>query len=62
MSVSLLEVLQDAGYDVENNVADAIWLLGQKEEFEELYEKAEELEEDYYDKLEKERNEEDECN
>ena len=36
MSVSLLEVLENAGYDVKNNLNDAKWLLGQRDEFEAL--------------------------
>lgn len=47
MSVSLIEVLERAGYDVKNNIDDARWLLGQQEEFEELVEIAEELDEKY---------------
>lgn len=42
MSVSLLEVIQAAGYDLETK-EDAIWLLSKQTEFEELIEKAEEL-------------------
>ena len=51
MSVSLLEVLENAGYDIKNNVEDAQWLLGQTDEWEELIEKAEELDEMYKDYL-----------
>lgn len=40
MSVSLLEVIEAGGYDL-NTVKDANWLLSVKEEFEELAEKAE---------------------
>lgn len=40
MSVSLLEVIEAGGYDL-NTVKDANWLLSVKEEFEELVEKAE---------------------
>lgn len=47
MSVSILEVLESAGYDIKNNVNDANWLLSQKNEFEELCEEAEELNEQY---------------
>lgn len=47
MSVSLLEVLENAGYDVKNNLDDAKWLLGQRDEFEALYEDAEHLDEIY---------------
>lgn len=49
MSVSLEEVLNHAGYDIEKNVEDAEWLIGKKDEFEELIEKAEELKELYDD-------------
>lgn len=47
MSVSLLEVLENAGYDVKNNLNDAKWLLGQVDEFEALCEDAEHLDEVY---------------
>ena len=47
MSVSLLEVLENAGYDVKNNLDDAKWLLGQRDEFETLCEDAEHLDEIY---------------
>lgn len=47
MSVSLLEVLENAGYDIKNNLNDANWLLSQKDDFDELYEEAEELNEQY---------------
>lgn len=43
MSISLLDVLENAGYDIKNNVNDANWLLGKMDEFNELYEAAEEL-------------------
>lgn len=60
MSVSLLEVLENAGYDVLHNVDDARWLMSQNDEWEELYEKAEELEDEYNDYLDcKETAEED---
>lgn len=45
MSVSLLEVIENAGYDL-NTVEDANWLLSKRNEFDELVEKAEELVED----------------
>lgn len=51
MSVSILEVLESAGYDIKNNVDDARWLLGQRDEFDELCEQAEELEDRYNDYL-----------
>lgn len=49
MSVSILEVLENAGFDVKNNVDDANWLLGQTNQFEELTEEAEELTSDWED-------------
>lgn len=45
MSVSLSEVLKSAGFDVERNYKDALWLQAQRDEFEELTEKAIMLEE-----------------
>lgn len=42
MSVSLEEAINGAGYNL-SDVDDCKWLLGKKEEFEELCEKAEEL-------------------
>jgi len=47
MSVSILEVLENAGYDVKNNVEDARWLLGKESEFNDLVEMAGELEDDW---------------
>lgn len=47
MSVSLLEVLENAGYDIKNNVEDARWLLGKESEFNNLIEMAGELEDDW---------------
>lgn len=47
MSVSILEVLENAGYDVKNNLADANWLLAQQDEWGELIENAEHLDEIY---------------
>lgn len=47
MSVSLLEVLESAGYDIKNNVEDARWLLGKEDEFNDLVEMAGELEDDW---------------
>ena len=55
MSVSLQEVLENAGFDVVNNYDDALWLQAQRDEFEELMEKAIECEEskkDYDDFVE----------
>ena len=42
MSVSLEEALNGAGYRFDN-VDDCVWLLGKREEFDELIEKAEEI-------------------
>ena len=42
MSVSLLEVIEAAGYDL-TTVEDANWILSKRSEFEELIEEAEEL-------------------
>lgn len=42
MGVSLLEVIEHGGYNL-NTVEDATWLLSKKNEFEELIEKAEAL-------------------
>lgn len=44
MSVSLEEALNCAGYDL-NDISDARWLLDKQDEFEELIERAEELDE-----------------
>ena len=41
--VTLLEVLENAGYDVLHNVDDAKWLLSRDEELGELFNKVEEL-------------------
>lgn len=49
MSVSLLEVLENAGYDIKNNVEDAKWLMSQSNEWEELHETAEDLVDEYED-------------
>ena len=54
MSVSLQEVLEGAGYDIKNNIDDAIWLLSKQNEFEELVEECEDFvdnqeDEDEYD-------------
>ena len=40
MSVSLLEVIEHAGYDI-TKPEDATWLLSKQSEFEELIEQAE---------------------
>lgn len=42
MSVSLLEVIEAAGYDI-SNPEDANWLLGKQSEFEELIEQSQDL-------------------
>lgn len=42
MSVSLLEVIEAGGYDL-NTEEDARWLLGKQSEFESLVESAQEL-------------------
>ena len=42
MSVSLLEVIEHGGYDL-NTYEDALWLLSKQTEFAELIEKADEL-------------------
>ena len=42
MSVSLLEVIEAGGYNLET-VEDSQWLLSKQKEFEELVEKAEDL-------------------
>lgn len=47
MSVSLSEVLENAGYDIKNNVDDARWLLGQEDEFYDLLDRAGRLEDDW---------------
>lgn len=49
MSVSLLEVLENAGFDVKNNIRDAEWLMSKEDEFDELVEIAEGLQDDYED-------------
>lgn len=62
MSVSLIQVLADAGYDVKNNVEDAKWLLSKVSEWDELVEHAEALEElydEYLDCLETAEEDED---
>ena len=47
MSVSLDEIIRHAGYDIENDINDARWLLEQKDEFDELLEIAEQTCDDY---------------
>ena len=59
MSVSLLEVISDAGYDL-STPEDAQWLISQVNQFEELVEKAENMleaiEEAETERLEQEYN------
>lgn len=52
MSVSLAEVIEAAGYDIETR-DDAQWLLSKKSEFEELCDDAEA----FLERLEEEENE-----
>lgn len=54
MSVSLQEVLEGAGFDIKNNVEDALWLVSKQDEFEELIE----LCEDVIEKAEEEEDDE----
>lgn len=42
MSVSLLEVIEHGGYNL-NNIQDAQWLISKQSEFDALVEQAEEL-------------------
>ena len=42
MSVSILEVIEAGGYDL-NTPEDAAWLISQVNQFEELVEKAEDM-------------------
>lgn len=50
MSVTLEEVIEQAGYNITNNKEDALWLLAQQDEFERL----KEIAEDTMDRLENE--------
>lgn len=43
MSVSLEDVLKNAGYDIKNSLEDATWLLSQESDWEYLKEIAEEI-------------------
>ena len=43
MSVSLLEVLESVGYHPTTNVADARWLQGLQEEFDDLLDAADDV-------------------
>ena len=54
MSVSLEEVIEQAGYSITTSKEDAIWFLSQQDEFERL----KELAEDTIDRLEEEEKEE----
>lgn len=47
MSVSIIDVLENAGFDVTHNIDDARWLLSQESEFEKLLGEAEEFDYDY---------------
>ena len=49
MSVDLAEILKDAGYDIKNNIEDALWLLTQEYEFNNLLETAGNLLDDWTD-------------
>lgn len=51
MSVSLLEVIEAAHYDL-TKFEDANWLLSKRNEFDSLVEEAEKVVEDYYDAVE----------
>ena len=59
MSVSLLEVIEAGGYDI-NTYDDAIWLLSKRQEFDELVEQAEALvdREEYHSRWDAEHREE----
>lgn len=52
MSVCLEDVLKGAGYDIKNNISDAMWLLSQESDWEELKEIAEEVVEEEGDNYE----------
>lgn len=41
--VTLLEVLENGGYDIKNNYDDALWLLATQDEYEELIEECQEM-------------------
>lgn len=43
MSTSLIEVIESAGFDIENNIEDARWFLAQKSQFDEKIEQIEEV-------------------
>lgn len=49
MSVSLLEVLESAGYDIKNNVDDARWLISQESELHDLLDRAGRLEDEWFE-------------
>lgn len=55
MSVSLGEVIEQAGYSITTSKEDANWFLAQQDEFERLKETAE----DTIDRLEKEEEDDD---
>ena len=59
MSVSLEEALEGAGYRLDN-IEDCEWLLGTKDEYEDLYERAQDFHDLYEDYLDcKKTSEED---
>lgn len=43
MSMSLEQVINEAGYDIDTSVEDATWLLSQVNKFEELVVRAEDF-------------------
>ena len=47
MSVSITEILEDAGYDIRNNKEDAEWLLSQIDDFGDLVDEADDCIERY---------------
>lgn len=49
MSVSLTEVINNAGYDPAHNVEDARWLFAQFDDYDELSSKAQDLLDEYED-------------
>ena len=55
MSVSLGEVIEQAGYNISTSKEDAIWFLAQQDEFERL----KEIAEDTIDRAEEEEQEDD---
>jgi len=49
MSVSITEVINNAGYDPAHNVEDAQWLFAQYNDYDDLASQAQELLDDYED-------------